>query len=362
MKVSGLQVFWMIAVMDLGMTLLMTMTAALQGAKQDAWIAMIAAGLVALLIALISTKLALLYPDQTLVEFSQTIMGKWIGKVIVIVYTVQWYTIIPIVLRQFTDLIESLLLQDTPRLPIMIIMIALTVYVTYSGGIEGIARCSEFLGPLIILMVLVVLGGNLNNIQIKNVLPIYADSGMAGIMKGSLGPASYLGHAVEFVMLTPFLTNPRKASKYAVWGVIVPSLFVVLSMVMVILTVGPNVAMKAWYPFFEMTKEISLGFVENLDALAVVIWISSVFIKLSIYMFVTSYGTAQLLKVKNWRNLIWFIAPITLAFAFMPRNVTEATNHYLLNYWVPVVLPVNMIGLPLLLLLIGKRKKAAEKS
>lgn len=362
MKLTGWQVFWTIAIMELGMTLLMTMTASVQAARQDAWISMIVAGLIALLIALTATRLALLHPGQTMVQFSQTIMGSWLGKTIVGVYMLQWYTILPIVLRQFTDLIASLLLPQTPKIPIMVIMILLTVYVTCAGGIESIGRCSEVLRPLIVLMVVTVLLANINNVRFNHIVPVFADSGMAGILQGALAPSSYLGHAIEFIMITPFLVNPRKGAAAAIWGVVIPSLFVIVSMGMVILTVGPNLSMKAWYPFFEMTKEITLGFVENLDALAIVIWISSVFIKLSIYMFVTSYGTAQLLKIKKWRNLLWLIAPVTIAFALIPANATEATSNYLLNYWVPIVLPVNMLGLPLLMLIVGKIRKAASPS
>ncbi len=47
MKVSGIQVFWMITIMDIGMTLLMTFTPGLQAAKQDAWVSMLVAGCIA---------------------------------------------------------------------------------------------------------------------------------------------------------------------------------------------------------------------------------------------------------------------------------------------------------------------------
>ena len=137
MKISHIQLFWTIAIMELGMTLLMTITDSLQAAKQDACISMALAGGISLLVAFISTRLALLYPEQTLVEASETILGSALGKLVVIVYLVQWYTIIPIVLRQFTDLIESMFLQTTPRFPIIGIMIALMIYAIYAGKTAG---------------------------------------------------------------------------------------------------------------------------------------------------------------------------------------------------------------------------------
>jgi spore germination protein KB len=46
--------------------------------------------------------------------------------------------------------------------------------------------------------------------------------------------------------------------------------------------------------------------------------------------------------------------PVCGIFALFPKNVVEATSNYLLNYWIPVALYVNMIGLPALMLIVGK--------
>ncbi|MBD0381047.1 GerAB/ArcD/ProY family transporter [Paenibacillus sedimenti] len=363
MKVTGLQVFWMIAVMDLGMTLIMTLTPSLQAAKQDIWISFLVAGGIALLITLLVTKVAPLYPGQDLIRFSQAIMGKWFGGMIVVIYFVQWYTIIPIVLRQFSDLVQIMLLQETPKLPVILIMVVLITYATYSGGIEGIARCSEVLGPIILLMVILVMVASIKDLDAKNLLPVFVDSGMMGIFMGAAGPASYLGHAVEYLMLASFLNQPQKGAPYAYWAVATASFFTLVAGAMAVATVGVNLTPKMWYPFFEMSRKISLfGFLENFDAIAIVIWVASVFIKLSIYMFVTCYGTAEFLQVKNWKNMVWFVAPVVTVFALFPKNVSQATGSYLLNYWVPVALPVNMLGLPLLLLIVGKLKQKKSQS
>ncbi|ASA23680.1 GerAB/ArcD/ProY family transporter [Paenibacillus donghaensis] len=354
MKLTGIQVFWMITSMDLGMTLVMTLTPSLLAAKQDAWISIVAAGCIALLVTWLVTQAAHLYPGQTLIEYSQTILGTWLGKAVVVIYLVQWYTIIPIVLRQFSDLVQIMLLQGTPIEAVMLLMVLLIVYAAY-GGIEGIGRCSEFLGPIILLMICLVLIASLNNIHWKNILPVYADSEIKGILSGALAPASYLGHSVEYLMFASFMNKPRKGAPYAFGAAMTATFFVLITTMMIIFVIGVNLSPSMWYPFFEMTKKISLfGFIDNFDAIPVVIWIASVFIKLSVYLFIACYGTAQFLRVRNWRVMLWFIAPVIFVFALIPQNVTEATGHYLNRYWVPFVLPVNMIGLPLLLLIVGK--------
>lgn len=355
MKLSGIQVYWIIMIMDLGMALVVTVTPSLQAAKQDAWISIIAAGCIAILMVLLVTQVAQLYPNQTLIESSQTILGAWLGKVIILIYLVQWYTITPIVLHQFTDVVQIMLLHRTPKEAIMLLMVGLIVYVTYVGGIEGIGRCGEFLGPIILLMVALVLIANITNVNMKNLLPVYADSGLTRILSGSLAPASYLGHSVEYLMFASFLNDTRKGTPYVFSAVLTAFFTVLLTTMMIIVTIGTNLSPDTWYPFIEMAKKISLfSFIDNIDAVPIVIWIASVFIKLAVYLFITSYGTAQFLKVRNWKKMIWFVAPVIFIFALIPQDVTQASTHYLQNYWAPVAMPVNMLGLPLLLLIAGK--------
>ena len=177
-------------------------------------------------------------------------MGKWLGKLIVVFYLVQWYTIIPIVLRQFTDLIESLVLQRTPTIPIIALMVALMVYAIMAGKLEGIGRMSELLGPLIFLMVLVVLFVNCFNIRFENILPILVEHRPHEIFLGSLAPASYLGHAIEVVMLVPFLTDARKGAKYTIYGVLLPCIIVFFAMIMILFAIGPNVGDEHVVPVF----------------------------------------------------------------------------------------------------------------
>ncbi|MNR19593.1 Spore germination protein [compost metagenome] len=159
------------------------------------------------------------------------------------------------------------------------------------------------------------------------------------------------------------MTKPGKGPFYTFGAVLTAVFFVLITTTMIILTIGVNLSTNMWYPFFEMIKKISLfGFMDNFDAIPVVIWIASVFVKLAVLLFLMSYGTAQFLHVRNWRNLIWFIAPVMFVFALVPQDVTETSTNYLQRYWVPVAMPVNMLGLPLLLLVAGKwrqRKRPA---
>ncbi|UOF92744.1 hypothetical protein LSG31_01660 [Fodinisporobacter ferrooxydans] len=106
-----------------------------------------------------------------------------------------------------------------------------------------------------------------------------------------------------------------------------------------------------------MVRFISMmEFIQNIDALVVILWILSVFVHLSLNFFIASYGTAQWLGVKNWRIIIWFIIPFEFLFAttWLPR-VTVHTDD--VKIWAYFVFPISMIGVPLLLWIVGTLRK-----
>ena len=98
-----------------------------------------------------------------------------------------------------------------------------------------------------------------------------------------------------------------------------------------------------------------MEFIQNVDVLTVLIWIISIFIKASLYFFITSYGTAQLFHIKKWKHTVWWIAPVVFVISLLPRNTNETMNFA--KFWRDVIFPVNLVGIPLLLWIIGSIRK-----
>jgi spore germination protein KB len=102
-----------------------------------------------------------------------------------------------------------------------------------------------------------------------------------------------------------------------------------------------------------------MEFIQNVDILIVIIWFS-IFVKLALYMFIASYGTAQLFHLKDWRKVVWLLAPISFVMAVSIKNIQIFAQYYDKFFVLPFVFPINMIGIPLLLLVVGwiRRKYA----
>ena len=136
MKISGRQIFWMMFTFEVGQSLLLVIPATIRTAKQDAWISILIAGDRGCSYFL-ATTLGSLYPKQTLIEFSQTILGKWLGKLLLIPYFFGWYMIIWITVREFGEFIIIALFHNTPLWVIVLTAMLLLILLFTKAGWRG---------------------------------------------------------------------------------------------------------------------------------------------------------------------------------------------------------------------------------
>ncbi|NIK68674.1 MULTISPECIES: endospore germination permease [unclassified Paenibacillus] len=363
MKISGYQLFWLMFTMEYGMTAIFTLSPAVFQSKQDTWISIIFASLLALAVTYIAVKLGLLYPGQTFIQSSQTILGKWLGKLILLPYFFMWFTVTGVILREFADFVFITLFTSTPLWVVILIMLLVVVYATYSGGLRSIARSSEIIGPVSAAGSVLIILFSMKDWDWLRLLPVYSNTGLLPILKGSLTPASFLAESFMVVMLVAFMKKPQQLLKCSMLGVIAASIAILSMTLTIIMVMGPNLPAKFIYPLCSVVSFISvMEFIQNLDILIVLLWIISIFTKLSLYMFITSYGTAQLFRINNWKRTIWWIAPIVFVLSLLPRN-TNDTMDYAKTIWHDWIFPINLVGVPLLLLIIGSiRKKSMQKA
>ncbi|MDF2963284.1 MAG: spore germination protein [Paenibacillus sp.] len=357
MKISSWQLFWLMATVEISMTIWLTVSPTIREANQDAWLSLIAAGIVGMTVTFIVVKLSSRYPTFTLVEFSQSILGKWVGRFVCLLYFSGWYTVAAVILRIMSEFIQQTLFHDTPAWVISIVMVTAMIYINHKGSIEAIARFSEIAGPLIILGIVLTLLLNATNLRLKLLLPIYADTGLMSVLKGSLTNASFLGESIMIMMMTPFLLKPERSLRPALLSILLPSILVTVSTIMVITTFGIQMGGQFFYPYFTMVRFISfLDFVQNMDVWIIFIWIFSVFVKLSLYLFINSYGTAQLLTIKNGKKMIWITAGILFVISLIPSNAVSVME-YADRVWIKYVFPINIIALPVVLLAVGRLRR-----
>ncbi|MFJ5761185.1 endospore germination permease [Neobacillus sp. NPDC093182] len=356
MKLSKVQIFWMLTTHALGVAIMLILRQTIDISRQDAWLSVLIGGGLSIFIVFIAVKLSQIFPNQSFIEYIQEILGNKIGKVVLLVYFVQWYSVIGLILREFSELMK-LTMPRTPTWVIILGMLLIVVYATYQG-IEVIGRCSEFIGPIIIFIVLITLFLNLNNVDFYKLTPIISETGLLSIIKGAVPTAGFIGQNAIIIMLIVFMKKPKESLFPALWGTALPAVMVSLATLTVIATFGPNLPAHMWYPYFRLIRVISVAdFIQNVDIIFIVVWLTSVFMRLAIFFFVASYGSAQFLKIKNWKKMIFINALIVYIISLLPRGIVMSDILYPVFITQRITMPVLLFGIPLLLLIIAKIRK-----
>ena len=83
---------------------------------QDGWIAYLIASFWGILVALVMVALGQRFPDQTLTGYIPNILGKPLGKILSLLYTIWFLFIGGGVLEQFANFMNTAIMASAPKM------------------------------------------------------------------------------------------------------------------------------------------------------------------------------------------------------------------------------------------------------
>lgn len=363
MNLTAKQLFWTIITFEIGNTLLVTVSPTASFARQNMWISFLGGGVLGLLAILIAVKTSLLHPDRNFLGICRKILGKWAGTFVVILYLMFWLSTLGIILNDFADFLNTVMLPTTPPWIFDMTMLLLIIYAVYAGKMRGIGRASEFFGPIIVFSLCLVVLLLIPNFEIQRLLPVFADPGFGDIAAGSLFPFALMSEGVIFMAFVPFLDHPERATVWVFRGVAVTIVFVLIVVLSVIMTMGGELAGVLNNPTLIAISYINaMDFLQNLEIVGVLTWILSIFVKLTVYLFLTSYYLGELFKAADWKWISWPVALAAFVQTLLFAKFSINGQHVIMNFWLPFILPVYFVILPLLLWTVGTIRKRWQRA
>jgi spore germination protein KB len=329
-------------------------------AKQDGWLV----GLISLIIGVcivlfIYYPLSRLYPRKTFAEYSEEILGKWLGKLLVFLFVLYSFYYAALSLRYTGDFTTSQILPRTPTM-VIYILFAIIVVMGVSLGIETLARSFELFYIPLILVLLVITFCLIPVSDIRNLQPMLED-GFRTILRGSITFVSlpYV-ELIFFLMVVPFVHPQEKVKKSWVIGTILGGLFITSFALMTILVLGVNITSETLYPGWKMGKRISLGeFFQKIEITINMIAYFDLYCRIAFCFYCAHAGLMQLFKIKNSRALA---LPLGILLVLVTQLVVSDTSYlFYLNRYKPFLDFFCALLPALLLLIVGTIKKKMRK-
>jgi spore germination protein KB len=357
-KISSLQMAIMLYPAIIATSIISVPSIVAKYAKNDLWISPIFASVIGFATVYIAYELHKLYPKQTVIQFSEQIVGRFAGKMISLFILFFYLLATGHIVRGYSEFIVSSFLIKTPISVIMASMVLLCAFAV-QGGIEVLGRIAQLFLPLFVIPLIISIVLLSPDFDVKNIFPILG-GGIIPSIKGSIIPGGWYSEFFLIIFLLPFLTDVKKAKKYGMLTVLAVIVTLVLVNLTVLFVLGPTTPSKA-FPLMNAARYVSLAdFFENLESIAMAIWIVGAFVKISVFYYATVLGTAQWLNLSDYRVVIWPFAIIIIELAFWSIPSSAEYTSYLITV-LPFYGPLVQTIIPLFLLMVAIVRKKFQK-
>lgn len=328
-------------------------------AKQDAWLSVFPASLTGFVSIWVMTTLAKRYPGLTIMQYSSQIVGKWAGKLVGFYFTYYLFFFISSTVNEHAGFINTVLLPKTPALVGIVTILILCSFAVFAG-IEVIGRCNEVIMPLIILFLIPLLILSIWDSDPARLKPVVGD-GIVPILKGAVVPSAWMSQFFFMGWLLPYLNQPEKARKLSLIALLAIMTLILVIDLLTIMVFGP-ITGKLNFSFLRVIQYTGIvGSFERLEAIAVSMWVTGIFVKVSVLLLMFCLSISQLFGIRNYREVISPVSLLTVVGSvWIFKNAAEFQNWITLTY--PFLALFTQSLLPLALLVIDTVKSKWTKS
>ncbi|WP_152393255.1 GerAB/ArcD/ProY family transporter [Paenibacillus guangzhouensis] len=347
-KITTHQAVVIVANYILGVGILTLPRSAVEKVKTpDIWLSIIIGGLIAMLAGLIIVKLSQKFPGMTFYEYSQLLVGKWIGCFLNLMMIVYFISMSSVMLRAMAEVNTLFLLEGTPRSAMIIAFMWVGIYLVV-GGFSAITRLFEIIFPITVIIFVIIAVMSLKIFDINNLRPVLG-LGITPVLKGVKTTAlSFSGFEIMLLLLA-YMKNPKTAQKAVIIGIVIPLLFYVTTAVMVIgaLTIEGVISL-AW-PTITLIKSFEFPgiFFERYESLLLVIWMMQIFTTFVITHYSAAMGLAKTVK-KDMNPFLYMLMPVIYIVAMLPKNINDLFQFSdqigNMAFLMFVVLPIILLG------------------
>ncbi|MEN6462091.1 MAG: endospore germination permease [Syntrophomonas sp.] len=354
-KISNLQMTVLVIGLIFGTTLIIPPA---KGAGHDAWIAVLIGVVEALIVARVVTALGEMFIDKTAIEISELVFGRFLGKVVCLMYLLTLFHILVLIATVFTDFFTTEIYPNTPRL----VVISLGGAICASAARRGIETIARTTLVLVTLTLLIIISDSLMSIslmEINNILPVLDISPGKLLFEAHSTAMFPLAQVVALAMVLPFLNHQKARFAPVAIGTIIAGIFLALVAMRNSLVLGPLVTVFN-YPTYTVLQIINIRDVfSRLEVLVTIFFIFMAYTKASILLYCISLGTAQMCKLRSYYPLI--IPTAVLVIVFCLTNVRNPVEYFdFVNKIYSIYSTIPLAVMPVLTLIIARLRKLPQ--
>jgi spore germination protein len=309
-------------------------------AKQDSWISALLGGITLLVSTFLALRTAQKFPNQSLDDYAGNILGSFFGRIHAILLAVFFLVIAGIEVRTLTAIVKLFLLDKTPAE--LIGMLALfVVYRLTMFGLESAMNFYTFIIAPVILISLTIVFPIWGGMDMQEIKPFFQDWKLI-VMAVPKTLYAYTGPQLLVGFLYTALRHKEKANFWVFISVSLLIAYYTLIQIVALAVFSAEELHYVMYPTLMIFRavEIEAGFLERLDALALLTYLPINVAAISIWQGMASHILAKQARIEGVRAMALLLIVVTFVIANFPtdlalvRKLTEWAGDFAVYYTV----------------------------
>jgi spore germination protein KB len=360
-RIDRLQYFLMIPNLVFGKAIGITAGVMMRKIGSDAWTSMIFGFIIGIMVMLLLTFINSRFPGKTIVQYSEEIMGKWVGHGIGLLLAVFFIMAFGASASTMMLHLKEYFLPDTPFFLICILYTLLCMYGVFLG-IEVAVRFSMLGFVMIVLINLAMISGTFQDFKWINLLPLM-DRGLLSNIWNSIYIFGDIAMAILATgFLYPMLNKKGKGISLTFGAMLLGCILVVIWPMFETAVMGTELSKQYVVVCMEQIRCAQLTrYFPRYELLMVSFFTFSIFVQAAAMFYCAQYSLKQVIGVKKeWVIMV----PLTVILILITYYLANDPNRYIsfLAFPYPQIGAILSIGLPLVLfctaLVRGKLKKS----
>lgn len=272
-------------------------------------------------------KLTERFSGKSLIEYLPEIFGKYIGKVVGVLYLLLILVIMTLALRITVEVLNIYFLFRTPAVVISAIILLTIAYTTYHG-IEVITRLASFIFGPALLFIVIGIALSFVNFQFQTIRPLFLIN-YEKLAVGTMHLTNIFFPGIILFSVLQYLTNTKKGIKNVYKATSLAGFLIFLVVMTNIGVLSPKGVTRYSFPFFEMTRITTIPFIlQTYGVFYSVVWFTQIFISISGFYFTVSQGFVELTGLLNYKRFILLLFPVILILSNYPPSIIEVREIY----------------------------------
>ncbi|MDR6224344.1 GerAB/ArcD/ProY family transporter [Desmospora profundinema] len=333
-------------------------------AKGDSWLAVLIAGVITQLLILLIWTLNKRFPSQSIYEFLPKLLGKWLGKLLILGYSLFFVMLSSTVMIRYFGVVHIWMLPETPRWVINGLLFAAAVYLGISN-LRQIARLYVFASGVVAIHILIATLTYFDPFTTTNIdyiLPLGQIAGPINLLKGANQSFFAMTGFETMLVLYPFVEGSpaaklKAASLANLWTTLI-YVFITFTALVVFSPVEMGLIPE---PVIYMLKAFRFQLVERPDLYFISLWVVSIFTSMFSFLYLAILGITRFFNHHVHRKWVLWVVLLGYAITFIPFGHLDVEN---LSEVVDILSYIFIVGIPPILLILsylfGKQGEKGE--